>query len=173
MPRDLVRRESQHLYAEPPASPFVEDVLHTILDLVRVTELEVEHARAASGLGHNEFLALRFLLQAQREGRFASPSELAIMLDVTTASVTKIVDHLEEKGDVRRLPHGTDRRVRLLMPTAAGEAKIRASYGAFHQAVSDAVGSAGVADLRGLERVAKDIIERIQRDWPAEPAPPR
>ncbi|TPX01013.1 MarR family transcriptional regulator, partial [Schumannella luteola] len=114
MPRNLVRRESQHLYADPPASPFVEDVLHTILDLIRVTELEVEHARAASGLGHNEFLALRFLLQAQREGRFASPSELAVMLDVSTASVTKIVDHLEAKGDVRRMPHGTDGRVRLL-----------------------------------------------------------
>lgn len=169
MPRNLVRRESQHVYADAPSTPFVNDVLHTVLDLIRVAELEIEHARAASGLGHNEFLALRFLLQAQREGRFASPSELAVMLDVSTAAVTKIVDHLEEKGDVRRLPHGTDRRIRLLMPTPAGAAKIQASYGPFHRAVVESVETADVGDLRGLERVSKDLIERIQHDWPTEP----
>jgi DNA-binding MarR family transcriptional regulator len=166
MPRNLVRRESHHLYADVPANELQQDVLHAVLELLRVAELEVERARAASGLSHNEFMALRYLLQSQREGRIASPSTLAIMLDVSTASVTNIVDHLERAGDVRRVTHPTDRRARLLLPTAEGAAKIQASYGAFHEALVDVVRGADVADQRGLERIAQAIVGRVQRDWP-------
>lgn len=49
-------------------------------------------------------------------------SELADLLQCDASNVTGIVDRLEQRGLVERVPDPTDRRVKLLRLTAAGEA---------------------------------------------------
>lgn len=50
-----------------------------------------------------------------------SPRMVADRLDVTTATVTGLLDGLEGAGLIERRPHATDRRARELVPTAEGE----------------------------------------------------
>lgn len=50
-----------------------------------------------------------------------SPRGLADRLDVTTATVTGLLDGLERAGLIERRAHETDRRARVLVPTAEGE----------------------------------------------------
>lgn len=50
-----------------------------------------------------------------------SPRTLADRLDVTTATVTGLLDGLERAGLIERRAHETDRRARVLVPTSEGE----------------------------------------------------
>lgn len=49
-----------------------------------------------------------------------TPKELSILLDITTGSMTAMVDRLEAAAMVARNPHPTDRRSLLLTLTPAG-----------------------------------------------------
>lgn len=48
------------------------------------------------------------------------PNQIAERLIISRASVTSLIDSLERRGYVRRLPHATDRRMLLIELTEAG-----------------------------------------------------
>lgn len=48
------------------------------------------------------------------------PNQIAERLIISRASVTSLIDSLERRGYVRRLPHTTDRRMLLIELTDAG-----------------------------------------------------
>lgn len=48
------------------------------------------------------------------------PNQIAERLIISRASVTSLLDSLEQRGYVRRLPHATDRRMLLVELTEAG-----------------------------------------------------
>ena len=48
------------------------------------------------------------------------PHQIAERLIISRASVTSLIDSLERRGYVRRLPHATDRRMLLIELTDAG-----------------------------------------------------
>ena len=48
------------------------------------------------------------------------PNQIADRLIISRATVTGLVDSLEQRGYVRRLPHPSDRRMLLIEPTDAG-----------------------------------------------------
>lgn len=58
-----------------------------------------------TGLTVTEFEALEFMVETP-----SAPSELARLLDVSTAAATGVVDRLERRGHVERRPHPQDRR---------------------------------------------------------------
>jgi DNA-binding MarR family transcriptional regulator len=72
------------------------------------------------------------------------PSELAALLDITTASATELVDRLQGLGLVRRSPHPRDRRRLLIELTESGEAEIGAVFGSFTARVE--ASSEGMSD---------------------------
>jgi DNA-binding MarR family transcriptional regulator len=60
----------------------------------------------------HEYAALQHLVH--HRGRGLTPSQLGRRLAITSGSVTKLIDRLEERGMVRRQPRdGSDRRSRL------------------------------------------------------------
>jgi DNA-binding MarR family transcriptional regulator len=59
------------------------------------------------------------------------PSELAGLLDITTASATELIDRLEALGFVRRRPHPRDRRRLLVELTDTGAQEIGAVFESF------------------------------------------
>lgn len=66
-----------------------------------------EHATASRfGLTATDITALSYLSRHDRTG----PSELATVLDLTTGSVTALLDRLEREAFVERRPHESDRR---------------------------------------------------------------
>lgn len=167
MPLTVVRREHVHLYAREPRSRAAKLAVDALLRLQHAEEEQLEQARTESGLTKNEFLAVRYMLQAHRDGRAMGPKDLTVMLNVSNASVTKIVDGLEDKGDIVRVPHPTDRRAQVLEPTVQAAAKIDASYARFHEAVVEVMDHLSSADNEVLARCLGQITDALAGSAPA------
>lgn len=89
--------------------------------------MEFEHAlleeerdlRASSGLGSNDVVVLRLVVDADADGHLLTPSDIAKTLGTSSAATTAIVDRLEVAGHIRRLPNPLDRRSIVLSPIMA------------------------------------------------------
>lgn len=162
MPQNVVRREASHLYARSPRSEAARAAVESLLTLQNAQEREIERVRKASGLSSNEFHALRYLLQAQREQRDTGPKDLVVMLGISNASVTNIVDHLEQLGDVKRLVHPHDRRAQLLHPTPDAARKIERAYRLFHETVVQQLDGVSDTDAEIVARTLDAITERLE-----------
>jgi DNA-binding MarR family transcriptional regulator len=109
-------------------------------------------------MGENDLLVLRYLLKARQQGRSVSPGEIARYLAVSTASMTAIVDRLEESGHVRRERHRSDRRSIYVVPTADSDDEVRRTLGDMHDRMLEAV-----LDMTAEEsRIVMDTLGRLQ-----------
>lgn len=167
MPLTVVRREHVHLYAREPRSAAAKSAVDALLLLQHAEEQQLEQARTESGLTKNEFLTVRYMLQAHRDGRAMGPKDLAVMLNVSNASVTKIVDGLVAKGDIVRVPHPTDRRAQVLEPTVQAAEKIDSSYAQFHEAVVGVMDHLSNEDNEVLARCLSQITDALAGSQPA------
>lgn len=70
----------------------------------------------ALGMSFTRVKALLYAADEPRTGR-----QLATLLAIDAPYVSVIVDDLESRGYVRREPHPTDRRAKLIRATAAGK----------------------------------------------------
>ncbi len=111
---------------------------------------------------HDDQLTVLFLIREES----ATLSELARRLMITPAAVTGIVDRLEKRGYVRRLPGVADLRTVLLELTDGGRA---ASLAVHESLVADIAAELStltpdqVEELRrGLE-VLDGVIQRLER----------
>ena len=72
------------------------------------------------------------------EGQHVTPKALAESLELTTGTVTSLLDRLESGGLIVRTPHPHDRRSLQLELTDAGRTKMQSVYGAFEEQVREA-----------------------------------
>jgi DNA-binding MarR family transcriptional regulator len=170
VPLTVVRREHMHLYTREPRSRSAKNAIDAILRLQHAEEQRLEQARIGSGLSKNEFQAVRYMLQAHRDGRAMGPKDLAVMLNVSNASVTKIVDGLVTKGDFTRTPHPTDRRAQVLEPTVQAAKKIDDAYTSYHQVVVEVIDHLSREDNEVLTRCLGQITDALIAAGAPEPA---
>jgi DNA-binding MarR family transcriptional regulator len=88
-------------------------------DLVLDNQRRREVAEAV-GISFGRARALRRLAR-----RPMSMGELAAALEIDPANATSVVNELEAMGLVRRQPHPTDRRAKVVEPTRKGKALAR------------------------------------------------
>ena len=101
----------------PGASP---SATETAMNIVRTADLLVKRIAdliQPFGLSPSSGLALGILADA---GSALPPNQIAERLIISRATVTGLLDSLEKRGYVRRLPHSTDRRMLLIELTDAG-----------------------------------------------------
>ncbi|PYY36462.1 MarR family winged helix-turn-helix transcriptional regulator [Curtobacterium sp. MCBD17_030] len=161
MPLTVVRREHMHLYAREPRSRAAKNAVEALLRLQHAEEQQLEQARKESGLTKNEFHAVRYMLQAHRDGRIMGPKDLAVMLNVSNASVTKIVDGLVAKGDFVRAQHPTDRRAQVLEPTVQAAEKIDDAYARYHRVVVEVIDHLPKEDNDVLARALEQVTQAL------------
>jgi DNA-binding MarR family transcriptional regulator len=101
----------------------------------------------ALGMSFARVKALRHLAQAPATGR-----ELAALLATDPPFVTVIVDDLEQRGLVKREPHPTDRRAKLVRATAAGRKAAEQAERLLDEP-PDALRALPPKDLAALERI--------------------
>lgn len=125
-------RSSEYWYPEGHA-PSAVDVLN-LLRRYRAAESAMR-ARTRSSMHMNEtdLLALRHLLRAQRTGDLVRQRDLSTLLEISSASVTALVDRLEASGHVARQPHPSDRRSVIVVATAESDREVRDTLGDMHQ----------------------------------------
>ena len=101
----------------PGASP---KATETAMNLVRTADLLVKHIAdlvQPFDLTPSSGLVLGVLADAEAP---LPPHKIAERLIISRASVTSLIDSLERRGYVRRLPHSTDRRMLLIELTDTG-----------------------------------------------------
>lgn len=128
--------------------------------------------RESMSMGENDLLVLRYLLQARQQGRSVSPGEIARYLAVSTASMTAIVDRLEESGHVRRERHRSDRRSIYVVPTADSDDEVRRTLGDMHDRMLEAVLDMSADEIRivmdtlgRLQAAVEQVDARSNRPW--------
>lgn len=161
MPLNVVRREQEHLYSQGPVNESAKAPIDALLRLNRIGEIGIERVRRSTGLSNHEFHAIRYLLQAQREDRELGPKDLIVMLGLSSASVTKIVDHLVELNQLERAPHPTDRRAWVLVPTQDAATKITGAYETFHRSLVDAMDALPAAEAAVVAHALNDMADRL------------
>jgi DNA-binding MarR family transcriptional regulator len=76
------------------------------------------------GLNPTDLRCLDWLVDARRSAR-----QLSEATGLSSAATTTLIDRLERKGFVRRVPHGTDRRQVLVEMTDEGRERVGRFYG--------------------------------------------
>lgn len=107
--------------------------------VVATEQYRARLARTRLGISPTEMVALGTL---HVDGP-CTISELARTLAMTAASATELADRLEGAGLVERRPHPTDRRKRLLYPTATATNTMAGMYEQLGELVNAAAATAG------------------------------
>jgi DNA-binding MarR family transcriptional regulator len=74
---------------------------------------------AAMGIGENDLLALRLVLDNTAAGRTTAAKDISAYLGVSSASTSLLIDRLVRGGFLERRPSRTDKRSTELVPTPA------------------------------------------------------
>jgi len=101
----------------PGASPTATEAA---MNLARTADLLVKRIGelvAPFGLSASSALALGILADSAAP---LAPHQIADKLIISRATITGLLDSLEKRGYVRRLPHSTDRRMLLIELTESG-----------------------------------------------------
>lgn len=93
------------------------DVLNALSEYRAAETSMLRRTRSIMDRGATDALALRYLRETSADGEGLRPTELAVRLGLSSASVTALVDRLVRSGAVRREPHPLDRRAVVLQPT--------------------------------------------------------
>lgn len=157
MPQSIVRHEHAHLYAAEPQTDAGRELSTAILDLRRAEKVQAERSQRISGLAGVDLTALRYLVQAEREGRKVSPKDIIVMLQTSSATVTNVIERLVNRGHVVREQHPTDRRAQYVRPTEQATKLVEQVYGVHHGTVVSVIHDLDEADAR----VAASVIRRI------------
>jgi DNA-binding MarR family transcriptional regulator len=115
--QNLIQIASDFTKRYPGASP---KATETAMNLVRTSELLVKRIAdlvQPFDLTPSSGLVLGILADF---GAPLPPNKIAERLIISRASVTSLIDSLERRGYVRRLPHSTDRRMLLIELTDTG-----------------------------------------------------
>ena len=92
--------------------------------VIAAENFRLRAARDVLGVGSTEISALFYLFT---EGT-STPTELAARLQITTASVTELVERLGRAGLARRAPHPHDRRKVVLSLTETAQRQVGAMF---------------------------------------------
>ncbi len=154
-------RSSEYWYPEGH-TPSAVDVLN-LLRRYRTAETAMR-ARTRSSMHMNEtdLLALRHLLRAQRHGELVRQRDLGQLLDISSASVTALVDRLEASGHVARQPHPSDRRSVIVVPTADTDREVRETLGDMHQRMIAVVDGLSDEQLEAVGIFLKGMVEAVE-----------
>ena len=160
MPDGLVRR-SEYWYPESAQADRVIGVLNA-LRAYRAAEVAMrKRTRDSMGMGETDLSAIRYLLEAERRGNAVTAKDLARRLEVSSASVTALIDRLVGTGHVRREPHPTDRRSVVIVPTHDTDAEVRETLGRMHVAMMEQAESLTNEEARVVERFLRGMARAL------------
>lgn len=94
------------------------DVVQALARLRNAESHMMRRRQAMQGLGESDGAALRLVVERHEQDP-VTPTDIATRLGLTTSAVTSLVDRLGRAGLIETLPHPTDRRRKVIMPTDA------------------------------------------------------
>ena len=126
-------RASGYWYGNDPEAKTGVDALNA-LRRYRVAETAMRRrTRSALRMNETDMMALRFIVNAEREARAVSPKDLAAYLGISSASTTVLVDRLVASGHLSRAKHPSDGRAVVLAVTPTTHADMQETFGDMHR----------------------------------------
>lgn len=140
-----------------------EELIQQVIYAARANEAAVDRfdALATAALGVNRTDA-RCLDIVQNEGGSITAGRLAELSGLTTAAVTTVVDRLEARGYVRRLPDPVDRRRVLVELTPLLLERTEAIWGPIRADAQPALDRMTMDELRAVKRwfeISREVNE--------------
>jgi DNA-binding MarR family transcriptional regulator len=136
------------------------DLEQSVLDAGRLVSQAavLYHSRVAThfGLGATDMKALDLV---QQRGPL-TPGAIAEQLGFAPASVTAMVDRLEAKRLLRRVPHPSDGRRRLVEFDPEAMARLQPVYASFFTSLNEMLAGYDDHELAVIDRAFRDVAER-------------
>jgi DNA-binding MarR family transcriptional regulator len=123
-----------------------------------------EQALRTLGMLPVDALALRHLVLAHHEGRIVIPTQLARVLRLSTAGITKLIDRLVRDGRAERHPNPQDRRSIVVTATERAEQDLASAYGHIHAPVIATINALSNDEATAVERFAARLADALQRE---------
>lgn len=112
------------------------------------------------------------LATVEGAGEPLEPSVIAARLIITTGSMTSVLDTLEKRGLIRRLPHPDDRRKLLVDITDEASSILDALLPSLHLREAEVIGSAlSTAEQQELLGLLRKVQRAARAESAAEPRP--
>ncbi|RKR74836.1 MarR family winged helix-turn-helix transcriptional regulator [Frondihabitans australicus] len=158
----FLSRERQHLYADSPETSAGAQVVAAIRLLREATDAAEKRALAQLDLTASDTLALRYLMQAERDGRHLGPNDLARLLGFSSAAVTKLVDRLMKVGRIEKTAHPFDRRAVVIRPTVQLMHDMDAAYSHVDSPLVDVVNRLSADEAEAVIRFAHSLTRALR-----------
>jgi DNA-binding MarR family transcriptional regulator len=124
------------------------------------------------GLGRTDVRALVAIMDAARSGSALTAGALGAAVELSSASVTALVDRLERAGHVRRVRDEADRRRVVLEMTESAMAAGGAFFGGLQRDLVAAMEPYSDEELAVVRRFLTEMTDVVARHSRAEPPPP-
>lgn len=136
------------------------DILINIRKIVRSINLESKRIQKDYGVSIPQVLCLSYLSQAP--GSQASQSDIKAFLNLNSSTVSGIIQRLEKKGLIARLPKSGDKRVSNLVLTAPGDRLLNQVPRLLHHRLSIKLNKLDEPELANIEKVLEQLVEMLQ-----------
>jgi DNA-binding MarR family transcriptional regulator len=133
------------------------DVVDAILFASRRIRTSADAALRESGLSFSSYRLMRALEHSDQSMR-----EVSDILQVSPRTVTDMIDGLEARRLVARLPHPADRRVTLLHLTTDGLRQLATAAALANESYRSAISGLSEPDRRTLRRLLDQVAPAAQ-----------
>src|SRR4051794_31386817 len=118
---------------------------------------------AAMGIGENDLLALRLILDNTAAGRPTFAKDISAYLRVSSASTTLLIDRLVRHGFVERRPSRIDKRSVELLPTRAATGDTGPLLAAAQEQIAAATAELSPDEAETVTRFLTKMRETVDR----------
>lgn len=141
------------------------DILINIRKIVRSINLESKKILRDYGVSIPQLLTLKYL--SERDEYKAPHGEIARYLNLNSSTVTGIINRLETKGFVARLPKKNDRRVIYISLTTSGASLLDHSPRLLHIELTGKLRELPDNKLREINDALATLVDYLEIDDPA------
>ena len=135
------------------------DILIQIRKIVRSINLESKKIQKEYGVSIPQVLCLNYLHDAPNFQ--ATQRELKCFLNLNSSTISGIVNRLENKGLVARLPKSGDKRVVNIALTSAGDKLVAAMPSLLHEQLSDKLQTLNAPELKRIEESLEVLVHLL------------
>lgn len=136
------------------------EVLTSLRKIIRSVNLESKRIEKEYGISIPQLLCLNFL--NQKEAFQASQKEIKDFLSLNASTVTGIINRLEKKGLIAKLPKREDKRVSYITITAKGADLIQNTPELLHERLTQklrSLPSSKLEELRYAFKILADFLD--------------
>ena len=144
------------------------DILIKIRKIVRSVDIESKKIQKEYGVSIPQVLCLSFLHESKNYQ--STQSEIRNFLNLNSSTVSGIINRLEKKGFLARLPKSGDKRVVNIALTSAGDKLLGTIPSLLHEQLSEKLENINQAELKKVEE-SLDILVRLLEIEQVEASP--